>query len=1498
MNHFSQKSMSLLLSVAVLVGTLFTGTAATAAPTAPSPTAVPGTPYDENGVYDVTVPHVIINQVYGAGLVADIGNEYFTHGFIELYNPTNIDISLNGWSIHYADRGSNAISGPTGDWMKLTLDSAAVIKAHSSYLITGAPTGATPPPKIDLSISDKQWSDRYINNKGLKVVLTSNSADLIGKNPFLTKSAAYVDMLGTAANETKNETDIDGYEGIQYSNSYPKGDGGPSKKKALRRVNFIDTDNNAADFVPVNYEDAIKLANSALLASIKPRKGADNAWFVPLGISNITLPAAAIGTAYSYSVAGSVYGGHSPYDISVSGLPAGLSYSNGKIIGSPSVGTSGTVTAVLQVTDSQSVSVSKALTLAVAQAIDNLVITSTSLPTATIGQPYLVNVSVTGGNAPLTFTATGLPSGLTIDAATGLITGIPAEGKAGTIKVKVTVTDNASFVKTADLPLTVSPAVINYVDTLNVTKIGGYSVGTTNADGGVAEIVKFNKDNGKFYLVNGSTTPPTLDIVSLTTSSTLTKDKSINVQELSERGGNFTYGDLTSVDINTTVKRISVSVQEKDYSKPGKILVLDYEGNLIKSYNAGVQPDMIKTTPDGRYILTADEGEPRLGSGNGIVDPEGSITIVDTVTDSVSLVKFNNPAVIDDDVHVRGPAGADGMITTKGTKADAIRDFEPEYIALSGDYKKAYVSLQENNAIATIDIVNKVVVSVKSLGFKDFNQTKNVLDLVKDGAIKLENVPFKGMYMPDGIATHTINGKTYLFTANEGDATEWPVEKPFTRTSATTVGAIKGKLDPDSEAAKFLADKAKIYDKVEVLSDMGTDSIYMYGGRSFSIWDIDTWSQIYDSGSDFERITADRHAQYFNAGHNNLELDSRSSKKGPEPEDIKTGKVGSRTFAFVGLERIGGIMTYDVTDPANATFANYINTREFNSSNVLGTDTGPEGIDFIPAVDSPTGLPLLLVAYEVGGTVAVLQLNVTKVELDKKVISTKVGNASTKIIPTVTPVGGGAATVTWTSSDKAVATVDVNGNVTPVSAGKATITALSADGYGEAQANVTVTAATNGSGPGAGNPGTGNSGNGNTETPKPPVTSGEVTKAVVEIKATKDKSGAAEATFTAKQIAEILEALNKAAANGKTAILELKAIGTGDATQTNIHIAGDSLAQIIASQVSEVALDGSIGSVTLDKTALSSVLAASGKDEVIITIKKTDASLVTKDLSQASKDAIAAAIGTKPVFDLTVKAGGKQITTFGGGWVTVSAPYTPSASEDVHAIVIYYISDLGELIMVPNGVYDSATGKVTFNVKHFSKYAVGYNKLSFGDTGSSFAKDFITYLSARNIIGGVGDNKFAPTNRITRADITVILARMAGADLNKYTGSSFSDVDTGAYYSKSVEWAVEQGIASGIGSGLYNPKAYVTREQLVTMIARYAAVMKFKLPNHVEAISFSDQSKVPAYAVSALKAVQQAGIISGKASAGQSGIFFAPKDNATREEAAKILATLMQIMNK
>ena len=241
----------------------------------------------------------------------------------------------------------------------------------------------------------------------------------------------------------------------------------------------------------------------------------------------------------------------------------------------------------------------------------------------------------------------------------------------------------------------------------------------------------------------------------------------------------------------------------------------------------------------------------------------------------------------------------------------------------------------------------------------------------RDSQINIRNWPLYGMYEPDAIAAYRAKGRTYLVTANEGDAREWPGFVEEARVSTLTLDSA---AFPDAAALKQNANLGR-HTVTKALGDAdgnnAYENLFTLGGRSFSIWSTDG-EQVYDSGSDFERITADALPASFNASNNNSTLDDRSDNKGPEPEAVAVGEIDGRMYAFIGLERIGGIVMYDVTDPTTPLFVDYLNNRDF----AAGTgDLGPEGLKFIPAHESPNGRPMLLAANEISGTVTLYKIS-------------------------------------------------------------------------------------------------------------------------------------------------------------------------------------------------------------------------------------------------------------------------------------------------------------------------------------------------------------------------------------------------------------------------------------------------------------------------------------------------------------------------------------------
>jgi hypothetical protein len=324
-----------------------------------------------------------------------------------------------------------------------------------------------------------------------------------------------------------------------------------------------------------------------------------------------------------------------------------------------------------------------------------------------------------------------------------------------------------------------------------------------------------------------------------------------------------------------------------------------------------------------------------------------------------------------------------------GPGARVDQDLEPEYITVSADGKTAYVTLQENNALAVVDIAKASVTAIKPLGMKDHSLAGQGMDVSnEDGGtntnsgtptIRIAPVPVKGLYMPDAIASYTVDGKTYLVTANEGDAREYTGipggrEDPRVRDycvsgfDTSVFGSAAATLGNDSNLGRLRITMFPGGTRTGKSNSGQCNELVAFGARSFSIWDADA-KLVFDSGDQLEQLTRDLPNVAFNASNDNNTVDDRSPAKGPEPEAVVVGKFGSKHYAFIGLERVGGVVVYDVTNPQRPIFETYLNTR----TGATG-DRGPEGLALIKAEDSPTGKPLLVVANEISGTTAVLEI--------------------------------------------------------------------------------------------------------------------------------------------------------------------------------------------------------------------------------------------------------------------------------------------------------------------------------------------------------------------------------------------------------------------------------------------------------------------------------------------------------------------------------------------
>jgi len=486
-------------------------------------------------------------------------------------------------------------------------------------------------------------------------------------------------------------------------------------------------------------------------------------------------------------------------------------------------------------------------------------------------------------------------------------------------------------------------------------------------DEGAAEIPAYDPGSGIVFITNGQ--DDRIDAVKL-----LPNGKFQYVDSWDLAAAWSESGGPNSVAVYKGL--VAVAVENDDTQANGAVIFFDLAGNVVAIVEVGPLPDMLTFTKEGTKVLVANEGEP---SDDYSVDPEGSVSVINVADFSVKTADFSSYTDAD-------ALRAQG-IRIFGPNATPAQDFEPEYIAVTDDGSTAYVILQENNALAVVDVEMATVNAVLPLGYKDHLLPGNKLDASnRDGGINIANWAVRDMYMPDAIVSYSApNGKTYLVTANEGDARDYD-----TFSEEARVGDDEIVLDPtafpDAEELK----KDENLGRLLITNTMGDtdgdgdfDELYSYGARSFSIWASDG-RLVYDSRFEIEAKIAELLPDHFNSNNDETpSFDARSDDKGPEPEGIAIGAIGESIYAFIGLERVGGIMVYDITNPWKATYVTYINNRDFtqefdedNLANFTAAgDLGPEGLVFIDAESNPTGKNLLVVTNEISGTTTVYSVD-------------------------------------------------------------------------------------------------------------------------------------------------------------------------------------------------------------------------------------------------------------------------------------------------------------------------------------------------------------------------------------------------------------------------------------------------------------------------------------------------------------------------------------------
>lgn len=543
---------------------------------------------------------------------------------------------------------------------------------------------------------------------------------------------------------------------------------------------------------------------------------------------------------------------------------------------------------------------------------------------------------------------------------------------------------------------------------LSLSPLSTWSDPGAKFDSGAAEIVAYDKRTRRIFVVNAQA--QTVDVLNAADPKNPVRVATIAVGAI--RAG---LGAANSVAVRDGL--VAVAVEAVPKTDPGLIAFYDAATlQLVTTVPTGALPDAVTFSNNGHFVITSNEGEP-----SETVDPVGSVTIVDVRRGRGGRRDFRACTAGFEAFNDRREELVAAGVIIDPKAASVAQDLEPEFAVAVGN--TAYVTLQENNAIAIVQLQQCRVSRIVPLGFKDHGAAGNGLDTSdrdgpsNGGAIGIRTRPnVFGIYQPDGIAAwEGRRGDTYLIIANEGDVRDSVgAARPTTGVRVSTLPldptAFPDPAKTNAELGRLNVNAAlgcrRLADGQPDLDATGKcrayDRLFAYGARSFSILD-ERGNMIFDSGDLIERTIADLVAsgalapQAHNANHTNnaaATFDTRSDDKGPEPEGVVVGRVEGRTYAFIGLERVGGVMMFDVSNPRAPRFAGYVNRRDFGkpvctavnpdgacsnaTPNPEAGDLGPEGLAFIDEDDSPNGRPLLVVGNEVSGTTTIFEIRVKR----------------------------------------------------------------------------------------------------------------------------------------------------------------------------------------------------------------------------------------------------------------------------------------------------------------------------------------------------------------------------------------------------------------------------------------------------------------------------------------------------------------------------------------
>ncbi len=510
--------------------------------------------------------------------------------------------------------------------------------------------------------------------------------------------------------------------------------------------------------------------------------------------------------------------------------------------------------------------------------------------------------------------------------------------------------------------------------TIALEKLGTYPAGPIGDvfDEGAAEIPAYDPATKRAFVVNGL--EDVVDVIDISDPANPVEIDELDVSSFGSPNSVAVSGGVVAVASTAVV--VEDGENEDDPTKPGTVAFFDADGNSLRPpITVGATADMAAFTPNGKWLLIANEAEPNSYGLPDSVDPEGSISVIDlrsgvaaatTRTAGFEAFESKKLALQQAGVRIFGPG------------ATVSQDLEPEYIAVSTNSRTAWVTLQEANAVAEVDVLAATVTSIKPLGTKDHSASGDGLDASDQDGPNIATRAVRGMYQPDAIVAFQLHGKTFLVTANEGDVREWPgIKGPGTTTEQARAGSLAALLDAPLGPGLSRLNVTSVPGRAGGDTDLNgkIDVLQSFGARSISVWST-SLNRLADTGEQLEQVTKAAPGVNFNASNTNNTVDNRSDDKGPEPEGIALGRIAGTWYAFVALERVSGIAVYDLSVPQAPEFVEYVSNRDFTQAvdSGLAGDLGPEGLVYIGPDESPTGDPLLVVANEISGTTTIWKI--------------------------------------------------------------------------------------------------------------------------------------------------------------------------------------------------------------------------------------------------------------------------------------------------------------------------------------------------------------------------------------------------------------------------------------------------------------------------------------------------------------------------------------------